>query len=135
MARRGRVYTPTRTRDAERSIGAVEQEAMAGQLPLRDALSLVVLFELDIPASWSGRKREAAIAGNIHPTGRPDLDNLVKLLLDGMTGVVFTNDAQLVELRPTKKYGLNAKTIATVSQIAAYDAHPASAKAEETRSA
>jgi len=102
--RRGRVYAPDTTRNAERSIGPFALKAIARQPPLRGGLSIVATFELGVPASWPRCKRKAAIIGDICPTGRPDiLDNLMKLLRDGLTGVVLDNDAQLVELCAFKK--------------------------------
>lgn len=37
-------------------------------------------------------------------TKKPDLDKLVRALLDGLTGLAFADDAQVVELRVTKRY-------------------------------
>ncbi len=43
---------------------------------------------------------------DLHCTARKsDLDKLVRALLDGMTSVVFDDDAQVVELHATKEYG------------------------------
>ena len=42
------------------------------------------------------------------PTWRPvapDVDKLVRALLDGMAGTVFRNDSQVVELFARKQYG------------------------------
>jgi Holliday junction resolvase RusA-like endonuclease len=33
-----------------------------------------------------------------------DLDNYIKSLLDGVQGVVFDNDAQVIEISASKKY-------------------------------
>jgi Holliday junction resolvase RusA-like endonuclease len=104
MAHQGHVYAPDPTRNAERSIRLFALKAMARQPPLRGGLSITAMFEFEVPPSWPRYKREAAIIGDICPTGRPDiLDNLMKLLRDGLTGVVLDNDAQLVELCAFKK--------------------------------
>ncbi len=65
-------------------------------------LSLVFLFVR--PPSHrlkSGRLRKGAPA---YP-GRPDLDKLVRGVLDGLTGVLFRDDSQVVELDAAKEYG------------------------------
>ena len=54
---------------------------------------------MPIPASWSARKRAAAITGDVLPTGKPDIDNLVKAALDGVRGIVIGDDATLVGLQ------------------------------------
>ncbi len=39
------------------------------------------------------------------PATRPDLDKLVRAVLDAMSGVVFVDDAQVVALNVGKEYG------------------------------
>lgn len=39
------------------------------------------------------------------PSVKPDIDKLVRAVLDGMTGVVFDDDARVVGLEATKEYG------------------------------
>lgn len=41
---------------------------------------------------------------NAHPTGRPDLSNLVKMVEDALTGVVWKDDDQVVSIRAHKTY-------------------------------
>ena len=38
------------------------------------------------------------------PTGRPDLDNLIKALTDACNGIVWRDDAQIVRLMAEKRY-------------------------------
>ena len=40
----------------------------------------------------------------------PDIDNLAKFALDGMTGVIFPDDNVIVNLTASKLYGKEAKT-------------------------
>lgn len=35
---------------------------------------------------------------------RPDLDNIIKALLDGMNGIVYTDDSQVVAINASKRY-------------------------------
>lgn len=44
-----------------------------------------------------------------YPLTRPDLENCAKGLLDVLQGIVFVNDAQVVELRLAKAYADPAK--------------------------
>ena len=37
--------------------------------------------------------------------GKPDIDNVAKIVLDSFNGVVFEDDAQVYELRVLKGYG------------------------------
>jgi len=46
----------------------------------------------------SNKRRLAALAGEIAPTARPDLDNYIKAALDAINTIVVTDDAQVVEI-------------------------------------
>lgn len=37
-----------------------------------------------------------------HDTHKPDIDNIEKLVLDGLNGVAYEDDAQVIELKATK---------------------------------
>jgi len=98
-------YTPKETADYERLVRETAQEAMIGQAPLDGPVALVVIALVPIPASWSRRRQQAAGAGATVPTSRPDLDNIVKAIKDGLNGVAWRDDSQVVELRARKSYG------------------------------
>lgn len=66
-------------------------------------VAIVADFCFDRPPSHftkSGRLRKGAPLA----PGRPDLDKLVRGLLDGLTGVLFKDDAQVCELDVSKRY-------------------------------
>lgn len=68
-------------------------------------LDVGVWFVLPIPQSWSKKKKERAVAGEIMPDGRPDLDNYIKAVLDALNGVVWEDDSAIVEITARKVYG------------------------------
>lgn len=55
-----------------------------------------------------------------YPDGKPDVDNLTKLVLDGLNGIVYVDDAQVVTLKVTKRWA-NPTGPETVIQIEAQD--------------
>ena len=57
-----------------------------------------LVFLLPKPPSRPKRRR-------CWPTVKPDIDKLVRAVLDALTSVVFTDDAQVVALRVDKDYG------------------------------
>jgi Holliday junction resolvase RusA-like endonuclease len=57
-----------------------------------------------VPKSWSKKKQAATYAGEIKPTVKPDIDNIVKIVLDGLNGVAFTDDKQVIEIQAQKCY-------------------------------
>lgn len=44
------------------------------------------------------------LAGKIRPTKRPDADNVLKAIADGLNGLAYHDDAQLVEMKGAKYY-------------------------------
>lgn len=104
--KRGRAFTPAETVSFERTVGTIAaqhiREPIAG--PVR--IDIVAVFEL--PASWSGRKRDAH-RGQPH-TQRPDLDNICKAITDGMNRIAFADDDQIAEIAASKQWGDVAQT-------------------------
>jgi Holliday junction resolvase RusA-like endonuclease len=98
-------YTPKTTADFEMTVRTAALRAMVGMEPLTGALFARVTCVLPIPASWPKRKRDAALAGSMYHTSRPDLDNLKKAVFDAMNGVVFNDDSQVVSDAGEKRYG------------------------------
>ena len=120
-ARTGAHFVPAPQRNAMAAlrIEAANTMLQCGAEVLDEPLQLELLAEMPIPASWSKRKRNAAILGIVRPTGRPDLDNVYKLMADAFNGVVFRDDALIVTMRCRKIYGLQPKLVVCVSPLAA----------------
>ena len=48
-------------------------------------------------------------AGQIQATIKPDLDNIAKAVLDGLNGLAFDDDKQVVSLKVSKRYDHEAR--------------------------
>ena len=63
-------------------------------------LGVPIIFEalvyLPIPSSFTKAENLAARKGWLRPTGKPDLDNWLKLPMDGCEGIAYANDSQVV---------------------------------------
>lgn len=99
-------FTPTKTRNAEAAIALIAKGAMRGRQIAAGRVIAAVEAVMPIPASWSKAKRQDAISSVIRPTGRPDADNISKLVLDACNGIVYADDSQIVDLTVTKFYGI-----------------------------
>ena len=95
--RTGRIYTPKKTADYERSVARLVSHLPA----LMGAISLEAEFVLKRPA----RTPKSQPSRFIKAGSRGDLDNYVKALLDGcQRGGVVPNDAAVTEIKATKVY-------------------------------
>ena len=99
-----RMHTPEKTASYESLVKLAARMAMKSAAPMAFpvALSLIVLHP--IPKSWSKRRQEAALAGTERPTTKPDADNVAKVVADACNGIVWVDDAQVVELHVSKRY-------------------------------
>lgn len=98
-----RLYTPAKTQKYENLVRMACVDIVSR--PVSGACCVGITAVLPVPMSWSKKRSEAAIRGNERPTKRPDLDNFVKSILDGMNGVAFHDDSQVVEISAAKSYG------------------------------
>ena len=99
-----RVYEPSKSPSAQWKGRAAWtlREAMGGKPPLDGPVTLTVIFTFTLPRSrW---KKKAPVAEQPH-TKRPDLDNLVKNLLDASNGVVVVDDSQVCHIDAVKVIG------------------------------
>lgn len=105
---RGRTYTDAKTTTYESLIGWAGRQAMAGKDPLEGPLCVTIDARF-VPAKSTTRTALAGmLCGAIPPAKRPDCDNLCKSALDGLNGIVWVDDAQVVTLFIRKRYATEA---------------------------
>lgn len=100
-----RMFTPAKTVAYEGLIAHAASLAMAGRAPIEVPCHVFLEIVCSVPASWSLKKQRQALEGSIRPAKKPDTDNILKALNDGMNGVVWRDDVQAVEGGWRKVYG------------------------------
>lgn len=103
FARRGNfvtAYTPAKTRSTEAMVRDMGLQAMGTRPPLTGAVWLEIELTLIPPASWP-RKRRATAS---YVTGKPDLDNILKLIGDALNGVCWVDDSLIAKVSFVRKY-------------------------------
>jgi len=89
-------YTPAKTRDYEKAVKTAGR--MFCKEPLDGPIVLSMWVRMPVPKSWGKRLRQECLAGCVRPVFRPDLDNIVKAVFDGLNGICYEDDALIVEL-------------------------------------
>jgi len=112
-----RHYTPEKTAAYEAEIKKAAICALSGRGPFKGPVNLHMRAVFPIPESWSKRKKQAAIAGEILPTVKPDADNIIKAWADGMNGLIYKDDKQIADITFKKRYGLQPFVLATISEV------------------
>ena len=62
------------------------------------------LQRLGVPPEVQAVFVRAALAGEIFPTSKPDVDNVIKGIFDAMNEIVWRDDKQVVDLTVKKRY-------------------------------
>ena len=105
----GVVYTPTRTKDYE---SLVEQYFLL-KYPrfkvLEGRIKVSIIAYFSIPKATKKSDINEMLDNNISPTKKPDIDNIVKAVLDSMNKFAFKDDNQITKLEVEKKYALEDK--------------------------
>ena len=108
FARRGKfvsTYSPKTTVDYESKVSDSAKLAMGASEPLETPVGAYIYITLPVPASYSKKRTQACLSGQERPTKKSDIDNYCKAIFDGMNGIVFADDSQVVSLHATKVYG------------------------------
>jgi Holliday junction resolvase RusA-like endonuclease len=96
-------FTDPQTASAELRVGWAL--ANAWQLPPIDtAIWVQITVEVAVPDSKSKKFRAEALANIIKPIGKPDLDNIAKLIGDGGNGVIWKDDSRICDLGISRRY-------------------------------
>lgn len=106
-ARRGNfitMYTPKKTVNYESLVAHSAYMAMNGRSMFVEAVSVELDIRVQIPESWSKKKQMMAMSGALMPTKKPDIDNVEKGIFDGLNGVVWKDDVQVVKVLKRKRY-------------------------------
>lgn len=105
FTRMGHVYTAKKTLDYEKQIMQMAWVAMknARLQPTYNGVSLELTAYAPVPKSWSKARREAALLGAERPK-KPDIDNILKAVMDGLNGVVYYDDQQVHSITARKMY-------------------------------
>lgn len=104
VGQHARLFTPAKTLAYEGLVAHCGAAAMGSQPLIEGPVELRLLIDSQIPASWSKRKQAQALLGEILPATKPDVDNVVKAIGDGLNGVVWKDDSQVTDLIVRKRY-------------------------------
>jgi len=92
-------YTPEKTKNYENLIKMAASQIF--NKPLDNPIELSIKFKLPRPKRLIWKKKPMIES----PCDkRPDIDNLVKAVIDGLQGVAFIDDAQIWKISAEKVY-------------------------------
>ena len=101
-------YTPEKTRTYETLIKESAKQAMGSSEPLETPVTLYLYIRVTIPKSCTKKRLEDIQNGSEKPIKKPDASNILKSVEDGMNGVVYKDDSQIVNIHVAKVYSSEA---------------------------
>lgn len=100
----GSVYTPTRTKDYEELVQQYFLLKYPKYKPFEGRVKVQIGAYFGVPKTTKKTEKELMLQNKINPTKKPDIDNIVKIVLDAMNGVAFKDDIQITKLDVEKVY-------------------------------
>jgi len=104
VTKTGHAYTPQRTVVYEKLVRhSYIAQCGAFRFPDGSPIEITINGYFPVPKSVSKRRAAKMQAGE-YKTTRPDLDNIIKSITDGLNGLAFKDDSQICVINATKRY-------------------------------
>lgn len=106
----GNIYTPNTTKDYEELIKEyflVNNKGFKKLIEGRVKISIIAY--LKIPKSTKKDEIGKMLNNEISPLKKPDIDNIIKVVLDALNKFVIKDDIQVSKIEAEKRYALEEK--------------------------
>lgn len=110
----GRVYTPDATTNYEQYLRRTIAQYW-GDHPLEKPVAMTVRIDVEMPASWSAKRKSASIGQ--HATGKPDFDNSLKIIGDAGNKLLWKDDSLIADVRFVRVYAEEPGLFLAVSDV------------------
>lgn len=108
-------YTPKKTVTYEAYVKELFAIKYPAFIPLDSALTIKIWAGLLIPKSTSKKKEGMMKLGIIKPTKSPDVDNILKTVMDALEKLAYKNDSQICHVVIDKDYSERPRLEITIS--------------------
>lgn len=101
----GKAYTPTLTKDYEMLVKQYFKVKYPRYVPIEnDRIAVTIIAYFKIAKSKSKKEIELIDQEILSPVKKPDIDNIIKIVLDALNKMAFKDDSQITKLNVEKKY-------------------------------
>ena len=114
---RTHTYTPKKTVDYEKHVKAQFRLAYPKHKLLETPARMVILACMAIPKATSKKNRSKMASGELRPTKKPDIDNIIKIVADALNQVAYLDDKQIVSSACEKIYSNRARVEVEISEV------------------
>lgn len=110
-----RTYTPAKTVAYEKSVKKAYKNKY--YFSENTPLGVKILAYYEIPKSSTKKNRFLMLLNKLRPTKKPDVDNIIKIILDSLNKIAYKDDAQIVECTILKFYSEEPRVEVTLWDI------------------
>jgi Holliday junction resolvase RusA-like endonuclease len=114
----GKAHTPDKTLLYENQV-RMEYHLQTNDFRFDDGDELDIKIEAyyGIPKSKSKKVKLAMEIGEIRPTKKPDIDNVIKVIADSLNNIAYKDDTQIVNCTCSKWFSYEPRVEVTIKKV------------------
>ena len=112
-----KAYTPECTKDYEMLIKQYFKLKYPRYVPLENRVSVKIVAQFKIPKNATKKDKELIKEGKLSPAKKPDIDNIIKIILDALNKMAFKDDNQITKIEVEKIYGEEEKIFVKIEEF------------------
>ncbi len=116
MGRGIRLYDPKKVSVYKKQLAMMCQLQYKND-PVTGPLKVELTFFRHVQSSVSKKERKLRLSGSHRPVVKPDTDNYIKSTLDGLNGILWEDDNQIVDLIAHKYYSDQPRVEVEVNEV------------------
>ena len=111
-----KAYTPENTKDYELLIKQYFKIKYPRYVPLENRVCVKIIAQFKVPKATTKKDKELILEGKLSPTKKPDIDNIIKIILDALNKMAFKDDNQITKIEVEKIYGDEEKIFVKIDE-------------------
>lgn len=110
-------YTPKKTQKYEEYVKACWVSKYGAIQPAEQPLEVNIVFYMPIPKSVNKKRKAEILSGRLKHTKKPDIDNLIKSVLDALNGLAYADDSKIIKVAVEKQYSEKPRTELSIKEV------------------
>lgn len=112
----GQIYTMKGTADYENLVRQYFTIKYPRYVPLENRVHVKIIAYLKMPKNMPKKNKKLVEEGVLSPIKKPDIDNIVKIILDALNKIAFKDDNQITKLEIEKFYAEEEKVYVKIEE-------------------
>ena len=121
VTKTGHAYTPEKTVNYENLVRLMYSNKYHGMsFPAKVPLTMEIKVFMGIPQSTSKKRAADMMKCKERPTKKPDVDNIIKIVMDALNGVAYPDDKQVVSIVCNKYYNATPRVEVQIEEASGW---------------